>query len=415
MKPNNSVTPSRGKPLYPLPVELFRDLSLSAVVAGLVAALVSYAGPFAVVLEATRAAGLDPALSSSWIWAIALASGISGTLLSVFTRMPILVAWSTPGAAILIASIGGFTFSDAVGAFLFSSLAATVLGVTGWFGRLLTIIPAPIMTALLAGVLLPFVSQGAAVFESSPLVAGVVVVAFLVGKRWADRFAVVIALVSGIGAVAVTCGFRAVDLTVSITQPVITIPTFNPLAILAIGVPLLLVTMASQNAPGLTALTIAGYAPNDRLLVGGVSLVSSIFTVFGGHATNLAAITAAICAGPEAHPDPRRRYIAGIVCGIANVTVALFSSTIVSLFSAVPPGLITILAAVALLGSLLGALTVAVSGSLETSFAALITLVVTASGVTLLGIGSAFWALVAGIVVWLALRKWQPADGVRTR
>lgn len=396
MKNNSSVTVPRRIPLL-------SDVSFTAVVAGLVAALVSYAGPFAVVLQAARSADLSAAQTTSWVWAVAVGSGISGIALSVCTRTPVVVAWSTPGAALLIGSLGGYGLSDVVGAFLLSSLAACLLGFTGWFGRVLALVPAPVLTALLAGVLLPFVMHGARAVAASPLVAGAVVLAFLLGKRYADRYSVALALVAGLAAAAFGGELHGARPSLDVAVPVWTTPTFDVTAVLAIGVPLFLVTMASQNAPGLTVLRAAGYRPDDRMLVGWVSLVSALLTPFGGHATNLAAITAAICTGPEAHRDPARRYVAGVVCGLANLLVGLFSGGLIGLFAALPDGLVTALAAVALLSSLLGAIGAAVSAPPAIALAALLTLAVTASGVVVAGIGSAFWGLLSGIVTWLVL------------
>ena len=406
MKANDSVTPR-------WPSALRSDWSLTATVAGLVAALVSYAGPFAVVLQATRAAHLDPATTSSWVWAIAIGSGVSGLILSVVTRMPVIVAWSTPGAALLIASIGGFRFSDAVGAFLVASVVAAIVGFTGWFGRLLAVVPSSIMSALLAGILLPFVISGSLAVAASPVVAGSVVVAFVVAKRWAERYAVVVALATGVVATVLTGGAGGTSVSgtgvptgafeLQLTTPMVFVPTFDVAALLSIGLPLLLITLAAQNAPGLTVLRTHGYEPDDRLLVGGVSLVSALCTPCGGHATNLAAITAAICTGPEAHPDPRRRYVAGVVCGLANLVAGAFAATLVSAYTALPAPMISALAAVALVASVIGALSATLSVPGPTQTAAMITLAVTASGVVVAGIGSAFWGLVAGVVVWAIL------------
>ena len=405
----------RDDPTTPAgPRALLSDWSLSATSAGIVAALVSYAGPFAVVLQATRAAQLDAAATSSWVWAIAVDSGISGVALSLLTRMPIIVAWSTPGAALLIASIGGYRFSDAVGAFLVASVCAAVVGFTGWFGRLISLVPSSIMSALLAGILLPFVISGSVAVVGSPVVAGSVVLAFVVAKRWAERFAVVIALATGVLATLATGGLGAAGggLDLRLTTPILITPTFDLQALLSIGLPLLLITLAGQNAPGLTVLRTHGYDPDDRLLVGGVSLVSASLTPFGGHATNLAAITAAICTGPEAHPDPRRRYVAGVVCGVANLAAGAVAAWLVSAYTALPAPMIAALAAVALVASVIGALAATLSVPGPTQTAAVITLAVTASGVVVAGIGSAFWGLVAGVVVWAILTGGASEDAV---
>lgn len=355
------------------------------------------------VLQATRAAHLDDAQTISWVWAVAVGSGISGLALSLLTRTPVIVAWSTPGGALLIASIGGFRFSDAVGAFLVASVCACVLGYTGLFGRLLALVPSSLMSALLAGILLPFIISGAGAVTAAPLVAGTVVASFVVAKRFADRYAVVIALAVGIVAAIASGTGSGTAIQLGIATPVFTMPTCEPKALITIGIPLLLITMAAQNAPGLTVLRNSGYTPDDRLLVGTVSLISALLTPFGGHATNLAAITAGICTGPASHPDLRRRYVAGIVCAIANLIAGMFATTLVSAYTALPGSMIAALAAVALLPSLIGALTSTLSGTSTTQTAAIITLAITASGVVILGIGSAFWGLLAGLLVWVIL------------
>lgn len=383
---------------------MLRDLSVSAIVAGAVSALVNYSGPFLIVLEATRAAGLDDAQTASWVWAVSIGNGLCSIALSLFTRMPIIVAWSTPGAALLIASLGGFSFSEAVGAFLLASVAAAVLGVTGLFGRLLDLVPAPVLQALLAGILLPFVVTAGGAFASAPVLAGSVILTYFVGRRYVERYAVLGALVVGVAVAAATGSFAPMSVGLSITGPVFTMPTFSLAAIVSIGLPLFVVTMASQNAPGLALLRSEGYRPNDRLLVGSISTVSALLAPFGNHAINLAAITAAIATGPEAHPDRNKRYVAGLSAGVAYLLVGTFGGFLVAGFQSVPSQTVTALAAVALLASTLTALRGAMTGDARTGAASLTTLAVAMSGIVLLGVGSAFWGFVAGGAVHLALR-----------
>lgn len=380
----------------------FRDLSVSGVLAGIVAVLVGYAGSLVIVLEAARAAGLDEQQTASWVWAISIGSGVCGAALSLITRMPILLAWSTPGAALLTASLGGFSYSDAVGAFIVASAAAAIVGWTGWFGRLLALVPEPILQALLAGVLLPFVIKAGAAFGTAPLLAGGVVLVYFVGKRFFDRWAVLAALVAGVGLAAITGAFDTSGLEggLALTTPVLTAPTFDLAAIMSIGLPLFVVTMTSQNATGLAVLRLDGYRPDDRLLVGSVSTVSALLAPLGNHAINLAAITAAIATGPATHRDRTRRYVAGVSGGLAYIAAGLFGGTIIGLFSAIPTEVIAALAAVALLGATLAALQGAVGSAgsdPRTGIAALLTLAVTMSGLTIFETGSAFWGLLAGI------------------
>lgn len=364
-----------------------------------------------IVLEATRAAEISEAQVASWIWAISVGSGISGLVLTMITRVPIIVAWSTPGAALLISSLAGFTFAEAVGAFILASAAAAFVGWTGWFGKLLDQVPQPLLQALLAGVLLPFVISGASQFESAPLLAGAVVLTYFVGKRFFERYAVLAALIVGIGASMLMGEFGEIAAEFALTIPVFTAPQFSLPALVSVALPLFIVTMASQNAPGLALLRHEGYKANDRLLIGGVSTVSAVLAPFGNHGICMAAITAAIATGPESHVDKARRYVAGLSGALMYLAVGAFGGYLISVFQAIPTAAITTLAAVALLSSTLGALKGAMTGDARTGVAALVTLATTMSGLVLFSAGSAFWGLVAGCLVYLLLRVPAPAHG----
>ncbi|MDR6867432.1 benzoate membrane transport protein [Microbacterium resistens] len=380
-----------------------RDVSASAIVAGFLSAVINFAGPFLIVLEATRAAGLNEAQTASWVWALSIGNGVCSIVLSLVTRIPVIVAWSTPGAALLIASLGGFSFAEAVGAFLVASAAAAVVGYTGWFGWLLSKVPAPVLQALLAGILLPFIVTAAGAFASAPLIAGAIVIAFFLGKRFFDRFAVLAALIAGLFATWATGSFREIAPSLTLGGPVFTMPTLTPAALVSIALPLFIVTMASQNAPGLALLQSQGYRPNDRLLVGTISTVSALLAPFGAHGINLGAITAAIAIGPESHPDRTRRYVAGLSGGATYLMVGSFGGALVAGFQAIPAETVSVVAAVALLGSSLTALSGAMSGDARSGVAALITLAVTMSGVVILGVGAAFWGLLTGAAAFLML------------
>ena len=382
---------------------VLRDVSLPAVVAGFLSALINFAGPFLIVLEATRAAGLNEAETASWVWALSIGNGVCSIGLSLFTRIPVIVAWSTPGAALLIASLGGFSFAEAVGAFLVASVAAALVGFTGWFGRLLARVPRTVLQALLAGILLPFVVAAAGAFETAPLIAGAIVVVFFVGKRFFDRYAVLGALMGGLAVTWATGSFHEVTPTLELTGPVFTMPVFTPAALVSIALPLFIVTMASQNAPGLALLQSQGYKPDDRLLVGSISAVSALLAPFGCHGINLGAITAAIALGPESHPDTAKRYIAGLSGGITYLLVGSFGGLLVAGFQAIPSETVSVVAAVALLGSALTALTGAVGDGPRAGLAGITTLSVTMSGVVLFSVGAAFWGLLAGCAVHLLL------------
>ncbi|MEF3116641.1 benzoate/H(+) symporter BenE family transporter [Streptomyces chrestomyceticus] len=383
---------------------LFRDASLSAVLAGFVAVVVSYSGPLVIVLAAAHAGHLNQGQTTSWVWAISIGSGVTCIALSLRTRMPVITAFSTPGAALLVTSLGAYSYAEAVGAFLVTGAVITLVGLTGVFGRLMRQIPTAVVSAMLAGILFSF---GTGVFTSlrtAPWIAGAVLVAYLLGKRFVARYAVLLALAAGVLFSAVTSRLDIHIDHVELAKPVFTAPSFSAGSLIGIAVPLILATLASQNAPGMAVLSASGYRPDDRLLIGSTGLASTALAPFGSHAINLAAITAAICTGPEAHRDPRRRYVAGVSCGFFYLLIGAFGSTLVVLFAGLPKELVAAVAGVALFGALAGGLTAAVKEEKDRE-AALITFLATASGVTIAGIGSAFWGLVFGVVAHLVLTR----------
>ncbi|MEU1423595.1 benzoate/H(+) symporter BenE family transporter [Kitasatospora sp. NPDC005751] len=382
---------------------LRRDVSLPALLAGLVCIAVSFSGPLVVVLAAASAGRLDEAHTASWIWAVAIGSGLPGLLLSWWTRTPVITAWSTPGAALLVTSLGAYPYREAVGAFLVSGVLVTLFGVTGLFGRLIAAIPAGIVNAMLAGILFSF---GAGIFgavHGAPALVLGSFVAFLLAKRLAPRYAVPVALLAGGVLAAVTVGLPVHLGSGGPTVPVFTVPAFSGPAMVGLALPLTIVALASQNAPGLGVMRAFGYQPDDRLLIGATGGVSVLLAPFGSPGVNLAAITAAICAGPESHPDPRRRYVAGMSAGLLYVLVGSFGGLLVSLFTGLPKELIAVIAGVALLASLQGSLAAAVADEGGRD-AAVVTFLASASGMSLLGIGSAFWGLLLGLGTHLVLR-----------
>lgn len=319
-----------------------------------------------------------------------------------------MVAWSIPGAALLITSLGNYTFSDAIGAYMVTAVLGLLLGVTGLFGKILDAIPKPITAAVLAGVLLPFSIQVAPSVVENPAPAGALVAGYLLGKRFIPRYAVFVAMASGIAVAWISGAITSVSPDFGLTVPVLTIPTFSWTAIAGISIPLLIVTAAGQNAPGMAMMKTANFPPHDRALLGASGIASILFASFGSHALNLAAVTAGIATSPEAHPEHRRRYIAGIACGAFYMVFGAFASTIVTLFSAIPPGMISALAGVALLGALQGSMFDSMhQGTYQPAVieAALITLVVTVSGIQPFGIVSAFWGILVGVVSFAILRR----------
>ncbi|GAA4590418.1 benzoate/H(+) symporter BenE family transporter [Actinoplanes octamycinicus] len=376
--------------------------------AGLIAVLVSFSGPFAVVLTAASAAHLTTAQTTSWVWAIAIGSGLSGLVLSLLARQPVITAWSTPGAALLVGSLSAYKYSDAVGAFLFAAIGMTILGFSGLFGRILAKVPSGIISAMLAGILLPFALDAFRQLPGAPAIVLAVLAGYFLGRRLLPTYAVLLALVAGTAAAAVGHDLHLGGIRPSLTLPHLTVPTLNWSALVSIGLPLLIVTMASQNAPGLAVLKSSGYQPDDRLLLTGTGLTSVLFAPFGSHGINLAAITAAICTSEQAHPNPRQRYWAGVACGAFYLVCGFLGTGLVGFFTALPKPLVAAVCGVALLGALLGSL----AGALEDKPAregALVTLAATASGMTVAHVGSAFWGLAAGVGVHLVLTRFEAA------
>ncbi|MFG3304949.1 benzoate/H(+) symporter BenE family transporter [Streptomyces wuyuanensis] len=385
---------------------LLRDMSLSAVLAGFVAVVVSYSGPLVIVLAAASAGHLDTAQTSSWVWAISIGSGLTCIGLSLRTRMPVITAWSTPGAALLVTSLGAYSYAEAIGAFIVTGVVITVVGLTGVFGRLMRQVPTAVVAAMLAGILFSFGTGVFTSLESAPWIAGTVLACYLIGKRVLPRYAVLIALAVGVACSAATSRLDIRLDHVELARPVLTVPQFSVASLIGIAVPMILATLASQNAPGMAVLTASGYQPKDRLLIGSTGLVSTALAPFGSHAVNLAAITAAICTGPESHRDPRRRYVAGVACGAFYLVIGAFGTTLVVFFAGLPKELVAAIAGVALFGALAGGLTGAVTEEKDRE-AALITFLAAASGMTLFGVGSAFWGLVFGVVAHLVLTRWR--------
>lgn len=384
------------------------DLSGSAIVAGFVAVAISYAGPLLVVLQAARAGGLSNEVTSSWVWAISVGSGVACILGSLITRQPIMIAWSIPGAAVLIGTLGSYSLNEAVGAYIVCGVLSALLGATGLIGRLLAMVPRPITQAVLAGVLMPFAITVAGAVVKAPIVAGGIVIGYLVGRRFAPRYAVFGAMALG-GILAVVTGTSStLDVHPGITVPTLLVPQFSVGSILGIAVPLFIVTQAGQNAPGLIVMRASGFEPDDRLLLTGSGIMSVVFALFGAHALNLAAVTAAIATSAESHPDRGRRYVAGISTGIFYVLGGFLATMIVGLFAAIPPAMLTALAGVALLVPTQNALRATMQeGEYGPAVieASLVTLVVSVSGIHPFGIVAAFWGLLAGIVTYAVLRR----------
>lgn len=381
---------------------------LQPVMAGALAAIVGYASTFTLVLAALTASGASPQQAGSGLMTVCIVIGLLNVAVSARVRMPVSFAWSTPGVAFLLTvgePVGGFP--AVAGALLVAAALIVLTGMIKPLARLVAAIPGPIANAMLAGMLLPLCMAPVTAVGQVPLLALPIVLAWVVGLRFARRFAVPIAVVvTGMVLFATThLEAGALDGTWPAFVPVMPVFTFD--AIVRIGLPIYVVTMASQNLPGLAVMRANGFELNPSPLFIATGLSSAVTALFGGHTTNLAAITAAICAGPEAHPEPGRRWPAPIAAGVVYLLLAGGASLAAAFIAASPPVLIQAVAGLALLSSLAAALSGALAHE-EVRLPAVLTFVTTASGITVLGVGAPFWGLLGGIVLLLLLRTEQP-------
>ena len=382
-------------------MRFFKDLSLSAFTAGFVAVLVGFTSSVAVVFQAAQAFQAGPELISSWMWALGLGMGLCSLVPSLVWRKPVMVAWSTPGAAVLASAglSGHFSMAEATGAFIVSAAMMLLLGASGWFERIMNRIPMALATGLLAGVLARFGLQAFDAARQAPAMVLAMLFAYLLCRRFLPRYAVVVTLLVGVAMAGLQGQIGFSGLRLEMAQPVLTWPRFNTSAMISLALPLFVVTTASQNLPGVAAIRAAGYGGPQGIpvskVVGLTGLATLVLAPFGAFALNLSALTAAICMGPEAHADPKRRYTAAVSCGALYVLIGLFGAAVTSVLSAFPPALVATIAGLALLGSIGNGLANALQHEAHRE-AALITFLVTLSGVVLWGIGSAFWGVAAG-------------------
>ncbi|MGB4116443.1 MAG: benzoate/H(+) symporter BenE family transporter [Polaromonas sp.] len=380
-------------------MRFLKDLNASAFTAGFVAVLVGFTSSVAIVFQAALAFNATPAQIASWMWALGIGMGLCTVLPSLYYKKPIMVAWSTPGAAVLATAgiAGGFNMAEAVGAFMVSAALITLCGVTGWFEKVMNRIPVAIASALLAGVLARFGMQGFTAAQTALPLVLLMLGVYLLGRRFIPRYAVVATLLAGITYAALRGQLAWSAVSFTFTLPVLVMPQFTFAAVVSLAIPLFVVTMASQNLPGVAAIRATGY--EGQIPVSKVITMTGVATFllapFGGFALNLSAITAAIVMGKEAHTDPDKRYTAAVSCGLIYVVIGVFGAAVTSLLAAFPKELVAAIAGLALLGTIGAGLAAAVKDESHRE-AALITFLVTLSGVVIAGIGSAFWGVVAG-------------------
>jgi benzoate membrane transport protein len=386
---------------------MLKDFSLQSLLMGLLTAFVGFSSSFAVVLQGIKATGATDEQAASGLMALSVTMGICGILLSVWKKMPISIAWSTPGGAFL-ASVGVIQggFPVAVGAFLISALLIVAAGLFRPLNKAVSAIPAPLANAMLAGVLIGLCFAPVKAVAFNAWLGLPIVVAFFLAGAFNRLLAVPAALVAFIlviifGVTIEPDALAHVGDSLAPT-PIFVMPEFTVAALISIALPLFIITMASQNIPGITVLRVNGYQPAPGPLFTATGIFSLLGAPFGGHAVNLAAITAAMCAGEDAHADPRRRYWAAIICGIGYVVLGLLAGAVTAAVALAPKILIESVAGLALIGAF-SASAMAAFREAETREAAAVTFIVTASGLTFGGISGAFWGLIAGGAVMALL------------
>ena len=367
-----------------------------AIAAGFTAVLIGYTGSAVIIFQAAMAAGASAEQFTGWMMVLGLGMGVTSIGFSLYYKMPIITAWSTPGAALLVTSIGDISMAEAIGAFLFSAVLITLTGFSGWFERAMNRIPLPLAAAMLAGILFQFGVDAFIAMETRFGLVLTMFVVYLLAKILLPRYAIIAVLGVGLALSYFQGLLDFSGLTLSFDLPEPTTPAFSISALIGVGIPLFVVTMVSQNIPGIAVLRTAGYQAPISPVIGWTGIVTLVIAPFGGFAVNLAAITAAICTGPEAHADPDKRYLAGLSTGCCYLLLGIFSSVIASLFTAFPAEFVIALAGLALLTTIANSLQTAMADN-SAREAAIITFVVTASGLSLFGIGAAFWGLVAGV------------------
>ncbi|WP_171496792.1 benzoate/H(+) symporter BenE family transporter [Acinetobacter radioresistens] len=383
--------------------KLLEDISIPAIFAGFITFLVGISVSAVLVIQAAQILGATSEQISSWFWALGLGIGISGLFLSWKFKYPVATSWSTAGLALIIATGSGYTLYEAIGAFFVCGLLTAILGFSGVFKKALSYIPQSLTSAMLAGVLLKF---GIALFASLQTNWGFILsilAIYILSKRIWPRYSIVLTVIGGIAVCPLFMEFHTPVVQWSLAQPVWMAPEFSWSAVLGLAFPLFVINMASQYLPGIAMIQSYGYKPHINQLIGWTGLSQTLLAPFGCYSVNIAAISAAISLDDQVHPDPAKRYIAGMSCGFFYILVGLFAATLTSLLMSFPQVFITALAGIALFGTIGHNIALAFH-EIEERETALMTFLFSASGVQFLGIGSAFWGLIFGIIVMLVFK-----------
>lgn len=386
---------------------LYKDWSLSALTAGFLAVLISYSGPLIIFYQAAQVAHLPTDMVASWVWGISIGAAISGILLSWYLKAPIVTAWSAPGTALLVTLFPAISMGEAVGAYLIAALIILAIGLSGYFDKLMRHIPRGIAYGMMAGILFPF---GVGAFKSAgsmPLLTFGMIAAYLLLKRFYPRYFLILVLLVGIALANIT-GADLSGVEITLTTPQFITPEWSISATFSLAIPLVLVSITGQFLPGMAILHSAGYKISARPIITITSAASLIVAFFGGITIVIAAITAALCTGKDAHADPEKRYVAGIANGLFYLIGGSFAGSMVLLFTALPKAFVAVLAGLALIGAIMANLIGAINEA-DHREASVITFLSTASGMSFLGLGSAFWGVVIGAVAYFVLHRKTPA------
>lgn len=380
------------------------DWSVSATVAGFLAVLISYSGPLIIFFQAAQKANVDPSMMISWIWGISIGAAVAGIFLSIKYKVPVITAWSAPGTALLVTLFPNISLNEAVAAYITAALVILVIGLTGYFDKLLKWIPQSIAAGMMAGILFQFGLGLFTATNSMPLIVFGMVLVFLVSKRINPRYSMVWVLLAGVLLSLVLGKMNPVTVDFSLAIPQWISPEWSINGMLNLAIPLILVSLTGQFLPGMAIMKLSGYDTPAKPIITTTSIASLVVACVGGITIVLASITAALCMGKDAHELKDKRYIAGIANGVFYILGGLFAGSIVMLFSLLPKELVAALAGLALLGAIATNVSVAMKDESERD-AALITFLATASGMHFLGLSSVFWGICIGLVAHLLLNK----------
>tara|TARA_R110001583_G_scaffold7585_1_gene37523 strand:+ start:1058 stop:2227 length:1170 start_codon:yes stop_codon:yes gene_type:complete len=379
---------------------MIKDVSASTLIAGLMAVLVSYSGPLAIVFQAADSANISHEMMTSWVWAISIGAGVTSIGLSAWLRVPVVTAWSAPGTALLVTLFPELSLNEAIGAYITAAVMLFFIGISGLFDRVVHLIPRGVAGAMMAGILFDFGLGAFRTLESTPVVATIMVLAFVVFKFFSRGYFLVLLVGLGFALSFTVLHADLSQLRWELATPTVIIPEWSIGSTLSLALPLVIVSLTGQFLPGFAILKTAGYQVSTRPVITALSLMSIPTALFGGITTVVAAITASICTSPDAHPEPDKRYIAGIANGVFYLVGGLFAGSIVLFFTSFPTEMIAIIAGLALLGAISNSLNVALEEK-EHLDASLVAFMTTASGISIYGIGSAFWGVLLGTAVFV--------------